>query len=104
MILTAQQALLAEKPDTLILIDYPSFNLKMAKFCKQHLPQTKIIYYIPHFVKQKRATGRSKSLRAPSFNAKMKRGNFTVSELEDIASALGITLKVEFIINKGEMD
>lgn len=37
-----------------------------------------------------------------SFNAKMKRGNFTISELEDIASALGITFKVEFIINKGE--
>ena len=43
----AKQALLQEKPDTLILIDYPSFNLKMAKFCKQHLPQTKVIYYIP---------------------------------------------------------
>ena len=44
---TAQQALLQEQPDILILIDYPSFNLKIAKYCRQHLPQTKIIYYIP---------------------------------------------------------
>ena len=43
----AKQALLCEQPNILILIDYPSFNLRMAKFCKQHLPQTKIIYYIP---------------------------------------------------------
>lgn len=43
----AQQALLAEKPDTLILIDYPSFNLRVAKFCHQHLPNTRIVYYIP---------------------------------------------------------
>ena len=43
----AKQSLLEQKPDILILIDYPSFNLKMAKFCKQHLPQTRIVYYIP---------------------------------------------------------
>ncbi len=43
----ARQALLQEQPDILILIDYPSFNLKMAKFCKKHLPHTKVIYYIP---------------------------------------------------------
>ena len=43
----AQQTLLADQPDILILIDYPSFNLRMAKFCKRHLPQTKICYYIP---------------------------------------------------------
>ena len=43
----AEQALLEEKPDVLILIDYPSFNLRMAAFCRQHLPQTKIVYYIP---------------------------------------------------------
>ena len=43
----AQKALLQEQPDVLILIDYPSFNLKIAKYCRQHLPQTKIIYYIP---------------------------------------------------------
>ena len=44
---TAQQALLTEKPDTLILIDYPSFNLRIAKFCRKHLPNTRIVYYIP---------------------------------------------------------
>ncbi len=44
---TAQQALLQEKPDTLILIDYPSFNLRIAKFCHEHLPNTRIVYYIP---------------------------------------------------------
>ena len=43
----AQEALLTEKPDTLILIDYPSFNLRIAKFCHKHLPETRIIYYIP---------------------------------------------------------
>ena len=43
----AKQSLLEQKPDILILIDYPSFNLKIAKFCKQHLPQTRIVYYIP---------------------------------------------------------
>ena len=40
----ARQALLEEKPDVLILIDYPSFNLRMAKFCRRHLPDTKIVY------------------------------------------------------------
>lgn len=43
----AREALLKEQPDTLVLIDYPSFNLKMASFCKKHLPQTRIVYYIP---------------------------------------------------------
>ena len=43
----AKQTLLEEKPDALILIDYPSFNLKIAKFCKNQLPNTKVIYYIP---------------------------------------------------------
>ena len=43
----AKQTLLKEQPDALILIDYPSFNLKIAKFCKNHLPNTKVIYYIP---------------------------------------------------------
>jgi lipid-A-disaccharide synthase len=43
----AKQALLHERPEVLILIDYPSFNLKIAKFCKEHLPQTKVVYYIP---------------------------------------------------------
>ena len=43
----AREALLSERPDNLILIDYPSFNLQMASFCKKHLPHTKIYYYIP---------------------------------------------------------
>ena len=43
----ARQTLLEEKPDVLILIDYPSFNLRMASFCRKHLPHTRIIYYIP---------------------------------------------------------
>ena len=43
----ARQALLSEQPDVLILIDYPSFNLRMASFCRKHLPNTKIVYYIP---------------------------------------------------------
>ena len=44
---TAKVGLLREKPDVLVLIDYPSFNLKMAAFCRKHLPATKIYYYIP---------------------------------------------------------
>ena len=43
----AEQGLLNERPDVLVLIDYPSFNLKIAQFCKANLPQTKIVYYIP---------------------------------------------------------
>lgn len=43
----AHEALQQEMPDVMILIDYPSFNLRMARWCKQHLPQTKVVYYIP---------------------------------------------------------
>lgn len=43
----AEQALLTEHPDVLVLVDYPSFNLKMAAFARQHLPNIKIVYYIP---------------------------------------------------------
>ncbi len=43
----AHEALLQTKPEVLILIDYPSFNLKVAAWCKKHLPKTKIYYYIP---------------------------------------------------------
>lgn len=43
----AREALLRERPDVLILIDYPSFNLRMAEFCRKHLPDTKVVYYIP---------------------------------------------------------
>lgn len=42
-----EQALLTERPDVLILIDYPSFNLRIAAFCRKHLPDTRITYYIP---------------------------------------------------------
>lgn len=34
------------EPDALILIDYPGFNLRLAKAAKAALPKTKIIYYI----------------------------------------------------------
>lgn len=34
------------RPDVLILVDYPGFNLGIAKWCKQELPQTKVVYYI----------------------------------------------------------
>ncbi len=43
----AKQTLLDKRPDTLILVDYPSFNLSIARFCKKHLPDTKIVYFIP---------------------------------------------------------
>ena len=43
----ARAALLETRPDVLILIDYPSFNLRMAAFCRKHLPHTRIVYYIP---------------------------------------------------------
>lgn len=43
----AKEALLREQPEALVLIDYPSFNLKMAQFCREQLPTTKIYYYIP---------------------------------------------------------
>ncbi|MFC5050334.1 lipid-A-disaccharide synthase [Rubritalea spongiae] len=38
--------ILALKPTALVLIDYPGFNLRMAKAVREKLPQTKIIYYI----------------------------------------------------------
>ena len=41
------RALRAEKPDCLILVDYPSFNLKVAEWTRKHLPNTKIVWYIP---------------------------------------------------------
>ncbi|MCQ2324750.1 MAG: lipid-A-disaccharide synthase [Paludibacteraceae bacterium] len=43
----AKQALLTEQPDVLVLVDYPSFNLKMAQFARKHLPSLRIVYYIP---------------------------------------------------------
>lgn len=43
----ARAALRQERSDVLILIDYPSFNLRMAAYCRKHLPRTRIVYYIP---------------------------------------------------------
>ena len=43
----AGQALRQERPDVIILIDYPSFNLRIAAFAKKYLPNTPVIYYIP---------------------------------------------------------
>lgn len=42
---TCQQEVLDFKPDVLILIDYPGFNLKLAKFIKTH-SDIRIYYYI----------------------------------------------------------
>ena len=39
--------ILAWQPDVLLLIDYPGFNLSMAKYVRRHAPQIKIFYYIP---------------------------------------------------------
>ena len=52
---TIQQQLLTEKPDLLILVDYPGFNLRLAKWAKDH--GIKVLYYISPTVwawKQKR--------------------------------------------------
>ena len=42
----AQKELLAFRPDVLILVDYPSFNLKIAKFAKKNMPDMPVFYYI----------------------------------------------------------
>ncbi len=34
------------RPDVLILVDYPGFNLKIAQWAKKNMPQMKICYYI----------------------------------------------------------
>lgn len=41
---TCRRDVLSYRPDVLILIDYPGFNLKMAKFAKRH--GMKVFYYI----------------------------------------------------------
>ena len=43
----AKEKLLSDRPDVLILVDYPSFNLKMAEFARKNLPNIRIVYYIP---------------------------------------------------------
>lgn len=41
-----KDALTAYRPDALILIDYPSFNLKIAEHAKKTMPEVPIFYYI----------------------------------------------------------
>ncbi len=38
--------LVAARPDVLLLIDYPGFNLRFAKAVKKKMPSVKIVYYI----------------------------------------------------------
>ncbi len=35
------------RPDVLVLVDFPGFNLRVAKKVKELLPETKIVYYMP---------------------------------------------------------
>ena len=37
-----------------------------------------------------------------SFNSMMKRGSFTISELEEVADAMGVEFKRKFILANGE--
>lgn len=41
-----KNSILSFKPDVVILVDYPSFNLKIAKFVKQKASDTPVFYYI----------------------------------------------------------
>ena len=41
-----KQAIADFQPDVLILVDYPSFNLRMARYVKEQLSDTKVYYYI----------------------------------------------------------
>lgn len=41
-----RQQLQEYNPDAVILVDYPSFNLKMAKFVKKNMPGVPVYYYI----------------------------------------------------------
>ncbi len=42
----AKKDISLHKPDVLILVDYPSFNLKIARFVKTNLPDVPVYYYI----------------------------------------------------------
>jgi lipid-A-disaccharide synthase len=42
----ALQEILASKPDAVVLIDYPGFNLRLARALRTRAPRQKIIYYI----------------------------------------------------------
>lgn len=35
-----------ERPDAVLFVDYPGFNLRLAKALQSHRPQTKLLYYI----------------------------------------------------------
>ncbi len=37
-----------------------------------------------------------------NFNSKMKRGTFTITDLEKVAAALGVTFKRSFVLGNGE--
>ena len=41
-----KKAIVEFKPDIVILVDYPSFNLQIAEFVKKNLPGTPVHYYI----------------------------------------------------------
>lgn len=41
-----KQSILEYHPDVLILVDYPSFNLKMAQYVKENIPGVPVYYYI----------------------------------------------------------
>ncbi|MBI3591496.1 MAG: lipid-A-disaccharide synthase [Candidatus Melainabacteria bacterium] len=51
MYLNLERELLFElsmfRPDVLILVDFPGFNLRLTKKIKKLLPETKIVYYLP---------------------------------------------------------
>lgn len=40
------EEILALRPEVLLLIDYPGFNLRFAEAVRRELPQTKIVYYV----------------------------------------------------------
>ncbi len=56
-----KEDILREKPDAVILIDYPGFNMKIAKFCHEH--HIKVFYYIAPKTWASRE-GRNRSLKA----------------------------------------
>ncbi len=51
MYLNLERALLFQlsvfRPDVLVLVDFPGFNLRIAQKVKKLLPETKIVYYLP---------------------------------------------------------
>lgn len=43
---TCRQSIEHFAPDVVVLVDYPSFNLRVARYVKKHCPNTKVYYYI----------------------------------------------------------